>query len=66
MKISFNNQVIEIQEETVFSFLKSKQLHAQKGLAVALNNHVLPLKQWEATPLKENDKILLIQASAGG
>lgn len=37
-----------------------------KGIAVAVNEGVIPRAQWNQYQLKENDKILIITASQGG
>lgn len=38
----------------------------KRGIAVAVNNQVVPKSAWPSFELKENDKILVIQASQGG
>lgn len=43
------------------------ELHGKtKGIAVAVNNQVIPKQQWDTTPLKQNDNILIITATQGG
>ncbi|AIM36367.1 sulfur carrier protein ThiS [Sphingobacterium sp. SG20118] len=37
-----------------------------KGIAVALNNQVIPKKAWSTTQLKNQDTILIITATQGG
>ncbi len=37
-----------------------------RGVAVALNNRVVPRDRWTDTTLTENDQILIITASQGG
>ncbi len=37
-----------------------------QGVAVAINNKVIPKKDWATTPLKPHDQIILITASQGG
>ena len=36
------------------------------GIAVAVNDVVIPKTQWNTYTLKENDKIILIKATQGG
>lgn len=38
----------------------------QAGIAVAINNHVVPKSQWESRPLEEGDNLTVIQAACGG
>ncbi len=37
-----------------------------KGIAVAVNNNVVPKQNWNSHQIDEGDKILIIKASAGG
>lgn len=41
-------------------------LNGKKGIAVAVNNEVIPKKEWNYNYLKENDKILVLRATQGG
>ncbi len=36
------------------------------GIAIAVNNQVIPRSQWEAFLLAEGDKITIIRATQGG
>ena len=47
----------------VFTFLN---IDADKGIAVAVNEVVIPKINWNNFILKENDKVLLIKATQGG
>lgn len=38
----------------------------KKGIAVALNNRIIPQSAWLETFLKDNDSILIITATQGG
>lgn len=42
------------------------ELAEKKGLAIALNESVVPKSKWETTLLSENDKVLIISATRGG
>lgn len=37
-----------------------------KGIAVAVNNNVVPKQDWNEHQIVEGDKILIIKAAAGG
>ena len=45
-----------------------QQLRGEKlnGLAVALNETVVPRSQWDKIQLNQNDNLLIIQATQGG
>ncbi|MBL1221335.1 sulfur carrier protein ThiS [Chryseobacterium sp. L7] len=38
----------------------------KKGIAVALNNRIIPLSAWAETLLKDKDSVLIITATQGG
>jgi len=50
----------------VSDLLRKINLTYKQGIAVALNNEVIPRKDWELQELKENDKITIIKATQGG
>jgi sulfur carrier protein len=67
MEIQLNNQSREIA-----SCLSIQQLldevvgQKQKGIAVAINNSVVPKAVWDNHILQANDNILIIKAAQGG
>lgn len=67
MQVLLNDNEVKIEiGETLNSLLKKKKLHSQKGIAIALNNTVIPKKDWADILLSSGDKITLIMATAGG
>ncbi len=67
MKVYLNTLEKILQtESTLFSLLESEQLSVKKGIAVAVNNAVVPKGNWNTYLLQENDKITVIQATQGG
>jgi sulfur carrier protein len=67
MEIQINDELISVQygttiHEVVFTIL---QLNPA-GMAIAVNDTVVPKSQWETSPLQANDKILVIKACSGG
>ena len=54
------------QPQSLNEFLDSLNIDASKGMAVALNNNVVPREKWEIQQVHDNDKILLIKAAQGG
>ena len=67
MTIEINNETKTITEnfsaQQVFELL---QIQNTNGYALAINNTVVPKSKWNETILKENDKVLVIQATQGG
>ncbi|WON93174.1 MULTISPECIES: sulfur carrier protein ThiS [unclassified Sphingobacterium] len=68
MELTINHQ-IRFFDPTLTSLesLLLLELSGQtQGVAVAINNKVIPKKDWATTPLKPHDQIILITASQGG
>ena len=66
MKIFVNNKEENLNQENSLALLISKSLVDLNGIAVAVNNKVIPKTNWEKFQLKENDKITIIKATQGG
>ena len=67
MKLTFNDEARELPEGTCLQALLAELgLDQKKGLAVAVNQSVVPAVEWEATELSEGDDVLVIQATQGG
>ncbi|WP_156307754.1 sulfur carrier protein ThiS [Sphingobacterium endophyticum] len=68
MVLKINQQLINFAfppknlAELILLELKGKT----KGIAIALNNQVIPQDSWSTTLLSENDSILIITATPGG
>jgi len=67
MEITFNNQPITVSEATTLeTVLKSNDVLDKKGIAVAVNHSVVQKANWQNTTLNNNDRIMVITATAGG
>lgn len=66
MRITFNDESIETTATVLTALLEERQLAGKTGIAVALNECVIPQSRWAATELNERDSILVITAAAGG
>jgi sulfur carrier protein len=67
MEIFVNNQPIQTEEQTsLLSLVFSQVGENSKGLAVAINEEVIPKNEWEKTILNQNDQVLIIKATQGG
>ena len=53
------------QEIDLVEMLKQLSLSSQ-GVAIAINDTVIPKSEWQVHTLKNQDKITLIQATQGG
>jgi sulfur carrier protein len=67
MKIHVNSNETDLNErDFLFTLLKKLNLEEKRGIAVAVNARVIPRKNWDDFELKENDQVIIIQASQGG
>ncbi len=69
MKISINDNTMELHNNTSIAELLKTELHIavnKKGIAVAVNETIVPREEWNNYTIKDQDKILVITASQGG
>jgi sulfur carrier protein len=67
MEIFVNNQPIQTEEQTsLLSLVYSQVGENSKGLAVAINEEVIPKNEWDKTILNQQDQVLIIKATQGG
>ena len=51
---------------TLSDLLMLHELREKQGMAIALNNTVVPRAEWERQELFENDKVTILLATQGG
>ena len=67
MLIEFNGEPVETKNPlSLFQLLEQYQLQDRKGIAVAVDNNVVPRAAWSDTPLDEGEKIVVFTAAQGG
>ncbi|MCW3124113.1 MAG: thiS [Flavipsychrobacter sp.] len=67
MNIYVNNKQQELPTQAnVQDAIDVLNMPSVKGIAIAVNNAVVPKADWETYVLSENDKITLIKATQGG
>lgn len=67
MEVLVNNKLYAVQPETtVAALLQFIQLPSAKGIAIAINNQVIPKMHWEQQLLQSQDKVMIIRATQGG
>jgi sulfur carrier protein len=67
MNIYVNDVVQELPvNANITDALNAVNVAAQKGIAIAVNNQVIPKTEWETYALKTDDKVMLIRATQGG
>lgn len=65
MKININSQEVETEAQNLQQL--SEQLSLPSGgVAVAVNNRMIPRPKWSEYTLSKEDKVVIIQAACGG
>ena len=65
MKLKVNDQEVESGATTLSLFSLEQNLPAT-GIAVAVNNRMVPRAEWDSYTLNEGDRILIIKPVCGG
>ena len=63
--ITFNGHLAATAAETVAGLL-TEQSVSSRGVAVAVNGHVIPRSEWQQSRLHAGDIIEVVTAAAGG
>jgi len=68
MEITINHtrKTFDVLPETLEALMAIEIPQKRKGIAVALNNRIIPQSFWAETILNNNDSILIITATQGG
>jgi len=68
MKLIINQQqkVFDPAPSSLAAAVTPELTQRSKGIAVALNNRVVPREKWLETTLQDGDTILIISATQGG
>ncbi|TGD57280.1 sulfur carrier protein ThiS [Flavobacterium humi] len=68
MELNINNRIKSFAPDslTVQALLDLETPNRQNGIAVAVNQRIIPKSDWETHSLYETDDILIISATQGG
>lgn len=68
MELKINNQTKQFATDslTVQALLDLEIPLKQNGIALAINNTIIPKSDWNSHLIKETDDILIISATQGG
>lgn len=61
-----NQQKLEVVENISLQQFLENSRTPSSGVAVAINEHIIPKSEWPSHQLKNNDQLLVIQAVQGG
>ena len=66
MQSWFNDEPLRCADALTVAALLAQLEQQQAGIALALNQQVLPRERWDHHLLQEGDRVLLFQVIAGG
>ena len=66
MRILFNDEPMQCVSGLTVAALLDQLRQLKPGMALALNQQILPREQWEHQQVRDGDQILLFQVIAGG
>ncbi len=64
--VSVNEKTQSFSKEATLQTMLSQLTIAENGIAIAINEQIIPKTNWATTKLNNNDKILIITATQGG
>ncbi|ASW75559.1 thiamine biosynthesis protein ThiS [Chryseobacterium piperi] len=64
--INHTRKIFALPPENLEELMNLEAPGKKKGIAVALNNRIVPISSWPDTLLQNNDSILIITATQGG
>lgn len=66
MKVQVNNKETELQSQSSIKQMTLSMELPSAGVAIAVNNKMVPRMEWDQFILNENDQIVIIKAACGG
>jgi len=66
LTINHTTRKFEVLPENLEALIAMELPEKKKGIAVALNNRIIPQSFWAETFLNDKDSILIITATQGG
>lgn len=66
MKITLNDRFLTLTQPITLDVLLTKHHYSVQGIALAVNQNIIPRRQWTEYQLQDGDNIYLFQAIAGG
>lgn len=66
MKIKVNNKEMELPEDSSLQQVAQTLVLPEHGVAMAVNNRMVPRAEWPTYTVHENDSLVVIKAACGG
>ena len=61
-----NGETVELDDRTDLRALVLSRVQRLNGIAVAINEAVVPRSRWEATMVNDGDRVEILTAAQGG
>ena len=65
-EIVVNGEPTQLEQATLAELVAQRGSPAARGIAVALNDAVVPRRAWPATRLKAGDRVEIVKVMVGG
>jgi sulfur carrier protein len=65
-EIVVNGEPMPLEQATLAELIEQKASAGRRGIAVALNDAVVPRRAWPATRLKAGDRVEIVKVMVGG
>ncbi len=66
MNVKINNTPCQLPEGTTVNDLAKERSLPEKGVALAVNNQMVPRAEWNERVIAEGDDIVILKAFCGG
>ena len=66
MEVIINQKTFHLNSNSLMEALQVYGLTLKKGIAIAVNDRVIPKSSWESHQLLSSDQITIITAAQGG
>lgn len=66
MKLTVNSKETETKDGCTITGLAAQLALPEKGVAIAVNNKMIPRTEWAERILQPNDNLVVIKAACGG
>lgn len=66
MKLTVNSKETEVKDGCTLAGLATRLALPEKGVAIAVNNKMIPRTEWAKRVLQPNDSLVVIKAACGG
>lgn len=67
MEIIVNGEHMQVETSiSIIQLLQTLDIQIRNGIAIAVNEQIIPRSDWSSMSLYSQDQVIIIQATAGG